>query len=127
MLVKIPVSVGEVVDKVTILQIKARRISRPDKLANIRSELDALLDVLAEAGVESASADVRELSEVNEALWDIEDKIRDKERVQAFDAEFIELARAVYRFNDRRFELKTRLNQLWGSQIVEEKSYAQYL
>jgi hypothetical protein len=124
----IPVSWGELFDKVTILQIKSERMQDEDKLANVRRELSELEKVLQTAGalapdVVSAMDGLRV---ANAKLWDIEDDIRDCEREQRFDAEFIRLARAVYYTNDERAALKKRINLLLGSELVEEKSYASY-
>jgi Family of unknown function (DUF6165) len=126
--IKVPVSPGELLDKITILRIKSRRMADPGKLANVRRELEAL-----EATWKSspyAAVDIEgELSSllaVNERLWTIEDDIRDKERAKTFDADFIRLARAVYIENDERAAIKKRLNQKLGSTLVEEKSYADY-
>jgi hypothetical protein len=126
--IKVPISPGELLDKITILRIKSKRMSDPKKLANVRSELRALEETwngsdCAQAGIE---ADVTALLEVNERLWVIEDDIRDKERAKAFDAEFIRLARAVYFENDERAAIKKRINLKLGSSVVEEKSYAEY-
>jgi len=126
--IRVPISPGELLDKITILRIKSTRMSDPQKLANVRSELHALEETwhgsnYAKAGIE---ADVNALLEVNERLWVIEDDIRDKERARAFDAEFIRLARAVYVENDERAAIKRRINLMLGSSIVEEKSYAEY-
>jgi hypothetical protein len=126
--IRVPISPGELLDKITILRIKSTRMSDPQKLANVRSELQVLEETwhgskYAKAGIE---ADVNALLEVNERLWVVEDDIRDKERVQAFDAEFIRLARAVYVENDERATIKRRINLKLGSSIVEEKSYAEY-
>jgi len=126
--VRVPISPGELLDKITILRIKATRMSDPNKLANVRVELQALEETwraspYARTGIED---DVNALLEVNERLWVIEDDIRDKERAQAFDAEFIRLARAVYFENDERAAIKRRINLKLGSSIVEEKSYAEY-
>lgn len=123
-----PVSPGELIDKLTILDIKARRISDAVKLANVRTEWDALsqcwqASVFAGTDI---SAERAALLAVNERLWDIEDRIRDKERARQFDAGFIELARAVYIENDERAAIKKRINQKLGSRLVEEKSYAAY-
>ncbi|MDR3450641.1 MAG: DUF6165 family protein [Alphaproteobacteria bacterium] len=122
-----PVSWGEVIDKITILEIKAVHIRAEAALANVKHEL-ALLSATATAV--AANAEVvklrADLKAVNEALWDVEDKLRDKERAKSFDAEFIELARAVYRTNDRRAALKKDINNALHSGIVEEKSYAAY-
>ena len=123
-----PVSPGELIDKITILAIKSRRIGDPAKLANVRTELEELRacwQASRYAG-EDIAAEQAELTAVNERLWDIEDRIRDKERRRAFDAEFIELARAVYVENDQRAAAKKRINIALGSRIVEEKSYAAY-
>jgi hypothetical protein len=126
--IKVPVSPGELLDKITILRIKSQRMADPGKLANVRRELEAL-----EATWKSspyAAVDIEgELSSllaVNERLWTIEDDIRDKERAKTFDADFIRLARAVYIENDERAAIKKRLNQKLGSTLVEEKSYADY-
>jgi hypothetical protein len=123
-----PVSPGELIDKLTILDIKARRITDPAKLANVRAELGVLTRCWAESpfGKADIEADRAALLAVNERLWVIEDDIRDKERAKAFDARFIELARAVYIQNDDRAAIKKRINVALGSAIVEEKSYAAY-
>jgi hypothetical protein len=128
MLLHVPVSVGEVVDKVTILEIKSDRITDPDKLRNISAELEALRPLVS-GGVfddDEMSALIDALREVNGALWDIEDNIRAEEAADRFGARFIELARAVYVTNDRRAELKKKINLATGSQLVEEKSYEDY-
>jgi len=124
----VPISPGELLDKITILRIKAARIRDSAKLANVRAELEWLERVWRESGaaIPAIAADEAELQRVNSALWDIEDRIRDKERAGAFDAEFIELARAVYVTNDERAAAKKRINTALGSRIVEEKSYAEY-
>jgi len=124
----VPVSPGELVDKITILRIKAARISDAQKLHNVRVELDALESTWRNCGapIADVAGDETALQKVNEALWDIEDRIRDKERDRLFDAEFIELARAVYVTNDERAAIKKRINLALGSRLVEEKSYAQY-
>lgn len=126
--IQVPVSPGEVLDKITILEIKSERMSDPDKLANVRAELALLQETWSKAVRED---DVvrglhAQLREINEALWVIEDDIRDKERVKEFDQRFIELARAVYFTNDRRSAVKKQLNLHLGSQIIEEKSYQDY-
>lgn len=124
----VPVSPGELVDKITILRIKAARITDAAKLHNVRVELEALEHTWRSCGapIDAVAADEAALQRVNEALWDIEDRIRDKERDRLFDAEFIELARAVYVTNDERAALKKRINLALGSRLVEEKSYASY-
>ena len=128
MSVSIDVSYGELIDKITILEIKAARIADPVKLRNVQRELQ-LLTAERAAHVQPAAA-VEELTDqlraVNGFLWAVEDKLREKERHKLFDAEFIELARDVYRTNDRRAELKRELNDLLGSRIVEEKAYRPY-
>lgn len=123
---RIPVSWGELVDKVTILEIKAERISDATKLKHVRQELRLLLDVLArDSALSLEGAKIRKaLRAVNERLWDVEDAIRVCERRQDFGPDFIELARSVYRLNDQRFAHKRRINELAGSRLVEEKSYA---
>ena len=127
----VPVSAGELLDKITILRIKSRRMTDPEKLANVRLELAALEETwnasaFARADSPDVQADVGALLGVNERLWVIEDEIRDKERAQAFDAEFIRLARAVYVENDERAAIKRRINVTLGSSIIEEKSYKAY-
>ncbi len=124
----VPISPGELLDKITILRIKAARIKEAAKLGNVQVELEWLERVWRDsgAGIPAIAADEAELQRVNSALWDIEDRIRDKERAGAFDAEFIELARAVYVTNDERAAAKKRINTALGSRIVEEKSYAEY-
>jgi len=126
--VLVPVSPGELLDKITILRIKAVRITDPTKAANIRLELGLLEERWRDSGCAqlAAAADERALHEVNEQLWDIEDRIRAKEALQTFDREFIELARAVYLANDERAAIKKRVNVQLGSRIVEEKSYKPY-
>jgi len=123
-----PVSPGELIDKLTILQIKSRRISDAAKRANVQRELDVLTQCWLRSpwGATDVAADEAALLAVNERLWDIEDRIRDKERARTFDAGFIELARSVYIENDERAAIKKRINTALGSTIVEEKSYAAY-
>jgi hypothetical protein len=126
--VRIEVSPGELIDKITILEIKTERIADEGKLANVRAELATLVaarDGALEASSELASL-AAELKAVNEALWEIEDHIRDCERAEDFGPRFVELARSVYRTNDRRAALKRRINDLLGSRLIEEKSYAAY-
>ena len=124
----VPISPGELLDKITILRIKVARIQDAAKLANVRLELSLLEQTWKDCG--AAAHDValeeRALENVNGRLWDIEDRIRDKEARQTFDREFIELARAVYICNDERAELKKRINLQLGSRLIEEKSYKQY-
>lgn len=124
----VPVSFGELIDKITILEIKSERIDDPAKLSNIRRELEALTRTWAECPAAAVDiADTRAaLKAVNERLWDIEDRIRLKEGAQAFDDEFIRLARSVYFENDERARLKREINTALGSTFVEEKSYQDY-
>jgi hypothetical protein len=126
--VLVPVSPGELLDKITILRIKSARMSDPGKLANVRHELGLLERTWGESGCASydVAADERALQAINEHLWDIEDRIREKEAAQRFDAEFVELARSVYVSNDERAAIKKRVNLAMGSRIVEEKSYRPY-
>ncbi len=124
----VPVSPGELLDKITILRIKATRILDAAKLANVNLELELLESTWRESGAAAhpVAQDEHALHGVNERLWDVEDLIRDKEAKQTFDREFIELARAVYLANDERAAIKRRINVQLGSRIVEEKSYKQY-
>jgi hypothetical protein len=128
MQLQVPVSVGEVLDKITILQIKLAHISNAAKRVNIQNELDVLLPLASgdEFTTEQMLGLMAELKEINEALWDIEDDIREKEAAKSFDAEFIRLARAVYVTNDKRAEIKRRINLVTGSALIEEKSYEAY-
>ena len=126
--IHVPVSPGELLDKITILRIKSQRMADPAKLVNVRRELDALertWTACAPAGTAIAT-EFDALMAVNERLWTIEDDIRDHERAQSFGPEFIRLARAVYVENDERAAIKQRINQVLGSSIVEEKSYREY-
>ena len=126
--IQIPISPGELLDKITILQIKAERINDPAKVANVKTELEMLSKIWNEA-VEidtGISALTTELKSVNEALWEIEDDIRDEERSRRFGERFIELARAVYVTNDERANAKKKVNLHLNSSIVEEKSYQDY-
>jgi len=124
----VPVSPGELLDKITILRIKSVRMEDAAKLANVRLELSLLEKTWQESSYATGdvAAEERALQNVNERLWDIEDRIRDKEAVQTFDRDFIELARSVYIANDERAAIKKRINQKLGSRIVEEKSYKPY-
>lgn len=124
----VPISPGELLDKITILRIKSLRLEDAVKLTNVRLELSLLEKTWAECGCVAAdiAAEERALQNVNESLWDIEDRIREKEAVKTFDRDFIELARAVYVSNDERAAIKRRINQKLGSRIVEEKSYKPY-
>ena len=126
--IRVPISPGELIDKITILEIKAERMSDAKKVANVKHELSLLLDTW-KASPNSAidiKAEWTALRGINSKLWVIEDEIRDKERDQQFDARFIELARAVYFTNDERAAVKRKINDKLGSKIVEEKSYKDY-
>jgi hypothetical protein len=126
-MIEVPVSWGELVDKITILQIKSDRMRDEEKLVNVRKELKLLSEKL---GDNAARDDIKQLSarlyEVNAALWDIEDDIRDCENAGNFGDRFVQLARSVYITNDKRAELKRDVNIALGSGLVEEKSYQAY-
>ena len=124
----VPVSPGEVLDKITILRIKSARIGDAAKLANVRRELELLERTWAASpyAAHDVRADTAALEAVNARLWEIEDRIREQEHAGRFDAEFVALARAVYIENDERAAIKKRINLALGSAIVEEKSYAAY-
>jgi hypothetical protein len=124
-----PISAGELIDKITILRVKATRIGDPAKEANVRAELALLEETAARelAGSPDLERLTDELTQINAALWDIEDGKRDHERRQDFGPSFVALARRVYIDNDRRAAVKRAINALAGSEIVEEKSYKPYL
>jgi Family of unknown function (DUF6165) len=124
----VPISPGELLDKITILRIKEARIQDAAKLGNVKLELSLLEKTWEDCGCAAAEVGVEEraLQAVNERLWDIEDLIRDKEARQSFDRDFIELARSVYVCNDERAAIKKRINLALGSRLIEEKSYKQY-
>jgi hypothetical protein len=123
----IEVSHGEIVDKLTILQIKKENIIDPSKLDNIIKEYNYLLSVVEnDLGISTKSSEYLELLSINQEIWNIEDDIRDKERQKEFDEEFIKLARAVYYTNDIRAKIKKEINLKYSSGFVEEKSYSQY-
>ncbi len=124
----VPVSFGELLDKISILQIKSERMSDEAKLLNVRHELSALENTwMSHTAVGNNIVELRaRLKAVNERLWTIEDDIRTKEKAQAFDEEFIRLARAVYFENDERARIKKDINLALGSSYVEEKSYQDY-
>jgi hypothetical protein len=126
--IMVPISPGELLDKITILRIKSARITDASKLANVRLELSLLEKQWRTAlpkGIDVAGEE-RALEEVNAKLWDVEDLIRDLEAEKRFDARFVELARAVYINNDERAAIKKRINVKLGSALVEEKSYRPY-
>ncbi len=126
--IRVPISPGELIDKITILQIKSERITDPIKVANVRNELALLEATWRESSFATSDIDAEwaSLRRINEKLWDVEDRLREKERVRTFDQEFIDLARAVYFTNDERAAVKREINTKLGSKIVEEKSYAKY-
>ena len=124
----IPVSWGEIIDKITILEIKSERLADAAKLKNVRHEL-ALLEAIRDKAFPNHAGLAKlaqALKDVNIALWVVEDEIRDQERAKTFGAKFVELARAVYVTNDKRSEIKRQINDLLGSDLIEEKSYAPY-
>jgi hypothetical protein len=127
-LIAVPVSFGELIDKITILEIKSARIADKAKLDNVRNELHMLEQSWRQSPASATDiADLKaELIAVNERLWSIEDDIRILEMQQRFDAEFVKLARAVYFENDERARIKRRINERLGSTLVEEKSYQDY-
>ena len=127
-IIHVPVSPGEVLDKITILEIKSERISDAAKLVNVKRELE-LLQAAWQKFVKQDDDVLRihaKLKSINEDLWEIEDDIRDKERAKEFDQRFIDLARSVYVTNDLRADAKKELNLYLGSEMVEEKSYQDY-
>lgn len=123
---KIEVSVGELVDKVSILDIKRDKFQNEDKLKNVQKEYEILLDKMLEAGIKSNNSFFKQLKKVNLKLWNIEDNIRQKEAKKEFDDEFIELARSVYFNNDDRAAIKKKINLEFNSDLVEEKEYVNY-
>ena len=128
MVIMMPISVGELIDKITILEIKSVRIVDVGKLENIRKELELLEHTWksADTGGVDITAERAKLKEINEALWDIEDKIRVQEKANNFDDTFVQLARSVYVTNDQRAGVKRTINLAVGSDLVEEKSYQPY-
>jgi hypothetical protein len=124
----IPISPGELLDKITILQIKSERISDPNKNANVQAELKLLVDVWEKSVKQDDVIDdlTKAMRSINETLWDIEDDIRDEERNHSFRERFVELARSVYVTNDERANIKKKVNLHLNSDIVEEKSYQEY-
>jgi protein subunit release factor A len=123
---KIDASIGEVVDKLTILDIKLEKMTDQQKLKNIRKEHELLEKELSKIKITSDSAEFKNLREVNERLWEIEDKIRIKEAKKEFDEGFVKLARSVYFENDKRAKIKKEINLKYGSELVEEKEYVRY-
>ena len=125
---QVPISWGELFDKITILQIKLENLTSKNALENVELELRKLQSIVTQNGPKTMETIQLEgeLSQINQQLWGIEDKIRDKERANSFDDEFIQLARSVYITNDERSRIKRKINDMLESEIVEEKSYAEY-
>jgi Family of unknown function (DUF6165) len=123
--INVPISPGELLDKISILELKSRRIVDPDKLRNIRDELDMLIGVRDHSvpSVAELNGLTLELRLVNELLWDAEEAIRSLERTADFGQEFVAIARSIYLSNDRRAAIKRQINERLGSRIIEEKSY----
>lgn len=126
MIIDCPISLGELVDKITILRIKLVNITDETKLSNIKKEEGLLTEKLNELNLADLEKYLDELQAVNQKLWKIEDDIRDKERSREFDQDFIKLARSVYVVNDQRFQIKNQINKKYNSNLVEEKSYKEY-
>ena len=124
-IINAPISIGELVDKITILEIKKNKLQN-SKLENVLKELSFLRKLMAKHQIEITDDLFTQLKEINLTLWNIEDQIRIKEKNKEFDNIFIELARSVYFKNDKRSEIKKRINRLSNSEITEEKSYAEY-
>ena len=124
----IPISWGELFDKITILQIKLENLKEKNALKNVKLEHDQLFSIFNQFFLENTIANelINDLKLINQKLWNIEDLIRDKERNKIFDEKFIGLARKVYFTNDERSRIKRNINETFGSEIVEEKSYADY-
>ena len=124
----IPISWGELFDKITILQIKSEKILSADSLKNIERELKQLKLTFDTTFAENSEALelAEELRRINSKLWDVEDRIREKEKKKVFDNEFIQLARSVYMKNDQRSVIKRKINKAFGSELIEEKSYSKY-
>ena len=123
-----PISWGELFDKITILQIKLENLQDQNALKNVKIEYDELFKIYNNNFLEDENAKrlLADLKNINKILWNIEDDIRDKERHKTFDEEFIELARSVYITNDERSRIKRNINNTFGSQFIEEKSYSDY-
>ena len=125
---KIPISLGELIDKITILRIKSNKINSNEAQKNIRLELEKLEHILntkMSINTNLKNFEIK-LSKINQTLWDIEDQLREKEREKKFDKKFISLARMVYYKNDERAKIKKMINKSFGSELIEEKSYTQY-
>ena len=125
---KIPVSWGELFDKITILEIKLENLKVKKALDNVKKEHNQLCIIFDQSFLENIIAEklIKDLKNINQKLWDIEDRIREKERNKTFDEDFVELARSVYFTNDERSRIKRKINNTFGSELIEEKSYADY-
>ena len=123
--IRAPIAIGELIDKIAILEIKAERISDQQKLRNVATELTMLRALKTNAGLDTAEMEpfAQELRSINATLWEIEDALRELEAQHDFGPHFVKLARSVYQTNDRRADVKLRINKAFGSEIVEEKSY----
>jgi hypothetical protein len=126
MIIQCPVSLGELVDKISILKIKTIMIKDKAKVDHAMNEYNHLMKTLSDLKLEGVDSYVNELIEINTELWKIEDDIREEERKKDFSSVFIDLARSVYRTNDRRFAVKNRINDFYGSGLKEVKSYEEY-
>lgn len=122
-MINIPISIGELFDRISILEIKLEKIQNKEKLKNIKKELLLLNNLSADIDTSNTQHLIVELKETNLILWDIEDRIRIKEQSLQFDEQFIQLARNVYITNDRRSEIKRKINLITNSELIEEKSY----
>ena len=122
------ISWGELFDKITILEIKLENLKHKAALNNVKNEYKLLYAIFEKTVVNNPQAKklVKKLKSINQRLWEIEDKIREKEKEKVFDSEFVELARSVYLTNDKRSQIKRDINDLYGSELVEEKSYSEY-
>ena len=123
--ISVPISLGELIDKITILQIKSQKLKN-EALINVKKELKALEVVVTELELNIDPSLIQSLLSTNRKLWNIEDKIRDQEKMKDFGEVFIHLARSVYRENDKRAEIKREINVTYGSELIEEKSYQNY-
>jgi len=124
MKILIPISLGELYDKISILEIKLSHMATPEKIANVANEYKELRSVADEYPIDKDL--YKQLRNINQSIWDIEDKIRDCEREKIYDTTFVEIARSVYISNDKRSDIKKEINLKYGSVIIEEKSYAKY-
>ena len=126
MITLVPISVGELLDKLSILRIKLKKVDDTGKLKNIKKEHSLLLEVIKNNNLKGWEDQEKRLYKINSSLWDIEDRIRVKEKLKEFDKEFVALARSVYITNDLRFSAKCKVNRVYDSNVIEEKSYKVY-